>query len=343
MEYTEPKCGWRWKAPTQKTEDGKAMTTKTQDTRGAVDEANTGEVNSGDDTSAAAETWSTPDDESSTPDAAVGAASADTDAATLTADTNSDDPDSEAVAKDHHVDDQQTSAIDSAASDTEVTAEAAPSLANWLSEELRPTASKSAPPPADGAGEADETEVLAATASSLTPPPSPETLAPLALPSDELDDEDLAVLPLGSRKQSSSLMGKVLVAALGALVAIFVFTKFWSPGTTALPNDETTAAPAAAAPGSDPIAAPPQPTGVDDPAAPPAESTDVPTKPSYHGPWLAPRPAAEDETEEQRRARGPSVGRFPDLPPEHWSELRRKERERRAAKEAEAEAAAAGQ
>src|SRR6187399_436757 len=99
----------------------------------------------------------------------------------------------------------------------------AATLALWLADELRPSPSKSLAPPAP---------MLE----------SPETLAPVAVPPEELSDEDLAVLPAGVRPgQSRSPWRKLLVAGLGALAAVFLIGYLRQP-TPPRTVDSTTAA-----------------------------------------------------------------------------------------------------
>jgi len=194
---------------------------------------------------------------------------------------------------------------------------APPSLALWLSDELRPSPSKSKPP------------IAAATVDQ------PETLAPVALPPAELSDEDLAVLPAGARpggSRSSARYG--VLALLGAAVAVFLFSYVRSPSTTPQVHTEPAAQPVPHDAVDRGTAAPP--ARVDD-AAPPTETTaDEPAaRRLSHGRWVAPTPEEQEALEEERRRLGPSVGRFPDLPAEYWSELRRREQEGRAERERE--------
>lgn len=315
------------------------MTTKTQDARGAVDEAQASNNESIDAEVLAARNGELGTFEDPQPPDATSVAE---DVAAVSAE-ESVTPDSESASPDSiEPDDDAAQSLAAEATNADVTDEPRPSLANWLSGELRPSPSKSVPPPGgtDSDVEQNESEIGAASvgvaAGSLIPPPSPETLAPLALPSDELDDEDLAVLPVGARGRSPSMVGKVLLAALGALVAILLFTKFWSPAAPTPPETAATAAPVVEQPNADAVARHPVQA---DPASPTAEqASEAPAGHTYRGPWLPPHPATDDDAEATRRARGPSVGRFPDLPPEHWSELRRKEREQRAQRAAEAAA-----
>ncbi len=188
---------------------------------------------------------------------------------------------------------------------------APPSLAMWLADELRPSPSKSAPP-------------LAPASVG-----HPETLAPVALPQTELSEEDLAVLPPGSRPgESRAGLRAGILLLLGAAAAVFLFSYARSPATAPQAPTE-----AAAQPLTDTVdrGSAPSPARANDFASPEATTTDAPAaRRNAHGQWLP--PAAGDETalDEEARLRGPSVGRFPDLPAEYWSELRRKELESRA-------------
>lgn len=189
---------------------------------------------------------------------------------------------------------------------------APPSLAMWLADELRPSPSKSIPP------------VAAASVNT------PETLAPVAVPPTELSDEDLAVLPPGSRPGASrSGLRAGILLLLGAAAAVFLFSYARSPATGPEPHTQAAAQPVAAnandpstglAPARATDVAPPTATTADEPSA----------RRTGHGHWVP--PAVEDETalDEEARLRGPSVGRFPDLPAEYWSELRRRDLESRA-------------
>ena len=190
-------------------------------------------------------------------------------------------------------------------------ASAPPSLALWLSGELRPSPSKSTPPVAPPSAE------------------QPETLAPVAVPQEELSDEDLAVLPVGARPGESRSLRNAILAVLGVAAAVFLFTTWWSPRKS--PQQHTDAAaqpvPGEAVEQSAPVAprrtadtAPPGETAGEEPAA---------TR-TGHGRWVAPAAATDDAMDAEARLRGPSVGRFPDLPQEYWSELRRRELESKA-------------
>lgn len=188
---------------------------------------------------------------------------------------------------------------------------APPSLALWLSDELRPSPSKSAPPMAPASVD------------------HPETLAPVAVPQAELSDEDLAVLPPGSRPGESRSLRTAVIVLLGAAAAVFLFSYSRSPATAPQPHTEPAAQPVAADP-VDRGSAPP-PARVTD-VAPPSESTsDEPAARRLgHGRWVPPTSDDETALDEEARLRGPSVGRFPDLPAEYWSELRRRDRESKA-------------
>lgn len=187
---------------------------------------------------------------------------------------------------------------------------APPSLALWLADELRPSPSKSAPPVAPASVD------------------HPETLAPVAVPQTELSDEDLAVLPPGSRPgQSRSGLRAGILVLLGAAAAVFLFSYARSPA----PQKHTeAAAQPVAAHGVDRGTAP-SPARATDVAPPAAATTDEPAAHrGGHGRWFPPASADQAALDEEARLRGPSVGRFPDLPPEYWSELRRKDLESRA-------------
>ena len=196
-------------------------------------------------------------------------------------------------------------------------ASAPPSLALWLSDELRPSPSKSKPPLAPATVD------------------QPETLAPVALPQAELSDEDLAVLPAGARPgQSRSSARYGVLALLGAAVAVFLFSYARSPSNPPQVHTEPAAQPVSheavdrgtpAPPAQAQDIAPPSETTTEEPAA----------RRVGGGRWVAPTPEEEAALEAERRRLGPSVGRFPDLPAEYWSELRRREQEGRAERERE--------
>ncbi|HWO11050.1 MAG TPA: hypothetical protein VNN80_16260 [Polyangiaceae bacterium] len=188
---------------------------------------------------------------------------------------------------------------------------APPSLALWLSGELRPSPSKSMPPAAPPSAE------------------HPETLAPVAVPQAELSDEDLAVLPVGSRPGESRSLRNAILAVLGVAAAVFLFTTSWSPRKSPEGHSEAAAQPvpgeaveqnAPVPPARTADLAPPSDTASEEPAA---------TR-SGHGRWVAPAAGTDEALDEEARLRGPSVGRFPDLPQEYWSELRRRELEGKA-------------
>jgi len=156
-----------------------------------------------------------------------------------------------------------------------------------------------------------------------------ESLAPVAVPPAELSEEDLAVLPPGARPgQSRYRFARVALAALGALAAVFLFGYLRRPAPPETVESATAAEPApgdptlrttAAAPGTPTSLASPAETTVEEP-----EQKQL----RYWGPSTAAPEADSDDP--MRGPRGPSVGRFPDLPPEFWSELRRRELESRA-------------
>lgn len=190
---------------------------------------------------------------------------------------------------------------------------APPSLAMWLSDELRPSPSKSVPPAA------------------LSPVDPPETLAPVAVPQTELSEEDLAVLPPGSRPgQSRSTLRTAVIVLLGAAAAVFLFSYARSPATGPQPQLEAAAQPVTAD-GLDQGVVPPSPPAPGDAASNEATSADEPaTRGLGHGRWVPPASTDQAALDEEARLRGPSVGRFPDLPAEYWSELRRRELEAKA-------------
>jgi len=180
----------------------------------------------------------------------------------------------------------------------------AATLALWLADELRPSPSKS----------------LAPAAPHLE---SSETLAPVAVPPEELSEEELAVLRPG---HSRAPWRTVLVAGLGALAAVFLIGYLRQP-TPPKTVDSTTAA--------EPTPGDPTPrTSAAAPTANVASSSETTAeepaeKQLRH--WLPSTGAteADDSDDPMRGPRGPSVGRFPDLPPEFWSEIRLRELERR--------------
>jgi len=188
---------------------------------------------------------------------------------------------------------------------------APPSLALWLSGELRPSPSKSMPPP--------------------DPPSSehPETLAPVAVPQTELSDEDLAVLPVGSRPGESRSLRNAILAVLGVAAAVFLFTTWWSPRKSPEGHNQVAAQPVPGEPVEE--SAPVPPAHKSDVAPPGEAASDEPAAArSGHGRWVAPAAGTDEALDEEARLRGPSVGRFPDLPQEYWSELRRRELEGKA-------------
>lgn len=188
---------------------------------------------------------------------------------------------------------------------------APPSLAMWLSDELRPSPSKSTPPVAPV---------------SIAPP---ETLAPVALPEAELSDEDLAVLPRGARPGASrSGLRAGLLLLLGAAAAVFLFSYARAPASAPQPMFTEAAAQPVAAPIDRGVPAAPAPAA--ETANPEETTADRPTQRAAHDRRLPLTVAEESALDEEARLRGPSVGRFPDLPPEYWSELRRRELESRA-------------
>ena len=198
------------------------------------------------------------------------------------------------------------------ASDSDGTplASAPPSLALWLSGELRPSPSKSLPPAGPISVE------------------HPETLAPVALPQAELSDEDLAVLPVGSRPGESRSLRRAVLAVLGVAAVVFLFIT-WSSSPKS-PQVHTEAA-AQSLPGEPVEASPPRPAQTSD-VTPPSETANEEPAASRtgHGRWVAPEADTDEALDAEARLRGPSVGRFPDLPQEYWSELRRRDLESKA-------------
>ncbi|HEU5073293.1 MAG TPA: hypothetical protein VFU02_03955 [Polyangiaceae bacterium] len=189
---------------------------------------------------------------------------------------------------------------------------APPSLALWLADELRPSPSKSLPPAAPVSVD------------------HPETLAPVAVPQTELSEEDLAVLPPSARPgRSGSALRSGILVLLGAAAAVFLFSYAWSPTSAPQAHTEPAAQPlpaAAVAPG--PVA---PPAAAGDVAPFTTETSDETTARRIgHGRWLPPVSDEAAALDAEARLRGPSVGRFPDLPAEYWSELRRRDLESRA-------------
>ena len=187
----------------------------------------------------------------------------------------------------------------------------AATLALWLADELRPSPSKSLAPPAP---------MLE----------SPETLAPVAVPPEELSDEDLAVLPAGVRPgQSRSPWRKLLVAGLGALAAVFLIGYLRQPTPPRTVDSTTAAEPTPGDPTVRTSAA--APTTPADVASSTETTAEEPVEKQLRH-WVPSTavPEADYSDDPMRGPRGPSVGRFPDLPPEFWSEMRRRELERRA-------------
>jgi hypothetical protein len=202
-------------------------------------------------------------------------------------------------------------------------------LSSWLAGGLRSSPSKSVPPAATP-------ESSGASAAG-----SPETLAPQVMDPEQLDDEDLAVLPgrgrskgtLGERTRGwVHTRGRVAVAALGALTALLAFGyTWWQTDSNGSHGTDSPAAqtPAQASPDHQPPAAPSK-GGTDVSGATNATDADqaAATNPRrWVGAWAAPASEGVDETDAVNFPGGPSVARFPDLPAEFWSELRRKERQ----------------
>ncbi len=188
-------------------------------------------------------------------------------------------------------------------------------FAHWLTGSLRPSASKSVPPPAAPAEDA--------------PLATPETLAPQVMNSEELDEEDLAVLPMGARRSGSRLwLGKVTVAAMGAAVAVLMFGYHWWQDAPEPGSDDslpTVAATPADTEGQPAVAHGSTPLPSEDEKA---EPDDASTK-TRLGRWIPPVALEEGEQNDTARGpRGPSVARFPDLPAAVWSYLRHAEREK---------------
>jgi hypothetical protein len=175
-------------------------------------------------------------------------------------------------------------------------------FARWLTHDLRPRGS-SMPPP-----------------DSLSPQLLPELeAAPPPLAPHELDDDDLSVLParskalalFGSRERRRSL------AVLGVLLLASGF--FLMRGSKPV-TDLTDSAAAADASGVAVVLPPPPPDE-------PSEEADPVVELDATG---RPRPAAPqgppvDPEDPRFRLGGPSVGRFPDLPPPTLSRLAREE------------------
>ncbi len=192
-----------------------------------------------------------------------------------------------------------------------------PEFGHWLVGGLRPSPSKSVPPPAEPATAAQ----------------SPETLAPQVLATDHLDEEDLAVLPRSVRARGQGWPRKL--APFAALVALLALTFVW---WTHRPNavEEPERASATTQPGPAPTLSEGQSNPDQTPAAP-ADSASVadetPYAPRLHGAWRPPSSTAEPDTAApESLPGGPSVGRLPDLPAEYWSRLRQQEREKKAAR-----------
>lgn len=209
------------------------------------------------------------------------------------------------------LEDSEDEALEASDSESAPLASAPPSLALWLSGELRPSPSKSLPPAAPLSVE------------------HPETLAPVAVPQAELSEEDLAVLPVGSRPGESRSLRKAILAVLGMAAAVFLFTTWSASRKSPEPHTEAAAQPAAGEPVE--LSAPVPPARTPD-VAPPSETateTAAATR-TGHGRWIAPVANTDEALDEEARLRGPSVGRFPDLPQEYWSELSRRNLEAKA-------------
>ena len=186
-------------------------------------------------------------------------------------------------------------------------------FAHWLTGSLHPSASKSVPPPV-GPGEDDAGLVT-----------TPETLAPQVMSSEELDEEDLAVLPTSARRSGPrAWLGKFTVGAMGAAAAVLMFGYLWwqeAPEPSSGPTPPAAAA-APAAVTHEPVSRAP----IDD-EQPIAEPESPAARPSF-GRWIPPVAAPADDSDETFAGpRGPSVARFPDLPAAVWSYLKQTERQ----------------
>jgi hypothetical protein len=147
-----------------------------------------------------------------------------------------------------------------------------------------------------------------APASSPQPSGADGSLAPHALPNEVgLEPEDLAVLPgRGKRGGSRRIAPAAAVLAL-LLLGVYSFTRGG-------PSEAADESPSAAAPG--PVAAAPAPVAkpARKPAEPEALSEEEPTRNAL--PMMMAPPAADALSEAPDMGpNGPSVGRFPDLPP----------------------------
>jgi len=276
------------------------MAKETQDTVGEVDEM---PVN---DSATEAD-----ERESSKIGLAMNPATADGDAADEADAESGDEPSETNFETDGDPAEAEHEVLEANDSDGAPLASAPPSLALWLSGELRPSASKSLPPAAPG---------------SVVE--HPETLAPVALPQAELSDEDLAVLPVGSRPGESRSLRRAVLAVLGVAAAVFLFTTWSSSRRSPQPHTETAAQ---SLPGEPVETSAPRPAPSPDVTPPSEAANEAPaTSRTGHGRWVAPEADTDEALDEEARLRGPSVGRFPDLPQEYWSELRRRDLESKA-------------
>jgi hypothetical protein len=118
-----------------------------------------------------------------------------------------------------------------------------------------------------------------------------------------------------------------MLAVLGVAAAVFLFTTWSSSRKSPQPHTE-----AAAQAEAGELVAPsaPLPPRTPDVAPPIETATEAPASRTGHGRWMAPAADTDEALDEEARLRGPSVGRFPDLPQEYWSELSRRNLEAKA-------------
>jgi len=143
------------------------------------------------------------------------------------------------------------------------------------------------------------------------------SLAPHALPSDGgLEPEDLAVLPGHGKSAGSRRIAPAAAVLALLLLGVYSFTR---DGATAAPDESPSAA---AAPGLAAAAPAPAAKPAPKPAEPEALVEEEPTRKGL--PMMMAPPAADTETEAPDLGpNGPSVGRFPDLPPSVISYLKK--------------------
>jgi hypothetical protein len=219
-----------------------------------------------------------------------------------------------------------------------VVAEPESDFARWLRTDLRPRNS-SLPPHEFATAEAigPAAYAIVSAADSFGPqtieeppmeePPLQEELAPAALPSETLlQEEDLAVLP--SRRRRGGARRWPALALLLVLLCFVGGVALWGGRDTSSISAAPLPPPAVAA--AEPAPAAPEATEPPVPAAPVAQK--------HHGS----KPEAERQLPPPMapgRGNGPSVGRFADLPLPTLSRLAKDERQQTGDRDAKARAA----